>query len=449
MATYRYTLRDYRAIKNASIKIDGITVLAGENGCGKSTLSRWLYYLVNGANNYEHYAFKAFKNNVLAQLQRLRMVTRDISFSSNTEQTNLATKFRLSIERITTITDTDDEDAPQQVSDVFDIVIKSFSQNLFDFLKTNKGITNNKRDRMLSYLSVNSEDKQDDEVVDEFLGHQKAYMYNATMEYQKHIETRPLDSYFSYLKQNFRFEGDNPQNSIKLEEDGVSLFKKNKVGNLYNLKRAIYVDTPMAVTDAVADGNPFWHHLKQMMYQPRPNFDFDNDATQLLLKKISFLLHGKATVEKNMFGESELHYVREDGLNIKLDHVATGFKSLSYLQKLLENGYLDSETLLLIDEPEAHLHPQWIVEFARLLVLLNKHLGVKIMVASHNPDMVAAIQTIAQKEGTIEQTNFYLAEPDSKRFAYTFRELDHEIDEIFSSFNIAYERMHQYGSEGV
>ena len=53
MSIYRYTLSDYHAIKKADITIDGITVLAGENGCGKSTLSRWLYYLVNGAQQFE------------------------------------------------------------------------------------------------------------------------------------------------------------------------------------------------------------------------------------------------------------------------------------------------------------------------------------------------------------------------------------------------------------
>ena len=51
MSIYTYKLSNYRAVKNATIKIDGITVLAGENGSGKSTLSRFLYYIVNEANN--------------------------------------------------------------------------------------------------------------------------------------------------------------------------------------------------------------------------------------------------------------------------------------------------------------------------------------------------------------------------------------------------------------
>ena len=134
----------------------------------------------------------------------------------------------------------------------------------------------------------------------------------------------------------------------------------------------------------------------------------------------------------------------------RLTEVATGFKTFSYLQRLLENGYLNEETLLMIDEPEAHLHPQWIVEFARMLVLLHKVLGLKIMVASHNPDMVSAIHDIANKEGILDHTCFYVArQSDTNRHAFSYEALGHEIGEIFESFNIAIDRIREYGAAGV
>ena len=52
MSKYKYSLYGYHAIEKADITINGITVLSGENGCGKSTLSRWLYYIIN--ERYEH-----------------------------------------------------------------------------------------------------------------------------------------------------------------------------------------------------------------------------------------------------------------------------------------------------------------------------------------------------------------------------------------------------------
>lgn len=164
--------------------------------------------------------------------------------------------------------------------------------------------------------------------------------------------------------------------------------------------------------------------------------------------RVKGILEGETVLEKgDLFKTNSLRYVSKDKkVNILLKDAATGFKTFSYLQRLLENGLLNDETLLMIDEPEAHLHPQWIVEFARLLVLLNKELGLKIMIASHNPDMVAAIHDIANKEGVLENTNFYVAQPENpKSHQYIFKDLGHDVDEIFESFNIALDNIGRYG----
>ena len=44
---------NFRAIGHAAIQISGITVVAGENSSGKSTISKLLYYLFNTSYNYE------------------------------------------------------------------------------------------------------------------------------------------------------------------------------------------------------------------------------------------------------------------------------------------------------------------------------------------------------------------------------------------------------------
>ena len=74
MSTYKYSLFDYHAIAEADITIDGITVLAGDNGCGKSTLSRWLYYLVNTSSRYEELLFGELKGQLDELLVYARLV---------------------------------------------------------------------------------------------------------------------------------------------------------------------------------------------------------------------------------------------------------------------------------------------------------------------------------------------------------------------------------------
>ena len=56
------SIKDFRAIKEAEIKLNGITVVSGVNGCGKSTLSKFLYYTFRIANTYEELVAKDLSN---------------------------------------------------------------------------------------------------------------------------------------------------------------------------------------------------------------------------------------------------------------------------------------------------------------------------------------------------------------------------------------------------
>ena len=92
-----------------------------------------------------------------------------------------------------------------------------------------------------------------------------------------------------------------------------------------------------------------------------------------------------------------------------------------------------------------HLHPQWIVEFGRLLILINKEIGTKFLISSHSPDMISAIKYISEKEGTSKNINFYLAERKDNKFLYEYKHLKSNIEEIFESFNISFEKLDKYG----
>ena len=152
-------------------------------------------------------------------------------------------------------------------------------------------------------------------------------------------------------------------------------------------------------------------------------------------------------MRKNLFEDDKLYYERKDGkLSLPLDKLATGMKTFAYLFQLLKNGCLNDKTVLMVDEPEVHLHPQWVVQYAHIVVLLHKMLGVKIVLASHNPDFVAAIHAISKKEKVADKTNFYLSKKiDGSSYEYEFEPLGNNIDPIFESFNLALTRIQQYG----
>jgi predicted ATP-dependent endonuclease of OLD family len=69
-----------------------------------------------------------------------------------------------------------------------------------------------------------------------------------------------------------------------------------------------------------------------------------------------------------------------------------GIKGFGLIQLLLKNNQLNSRTLLIIDEPEIHLHPNWQVLYAEILVLLSKKLEIPILLTSHSPYFIEALK---------------------------------------------------------
>lgn len=61
-----------------------------------------------------------------------------------------------------------------------------------------------------------------------------------------------------------------------------------------------------------------------------------------------------------------------------------------------------------MDEPEVHLHPEWQIKLAELLVSLSKELNVTLFINSHSPLFIEAIRTYSEQKDLLDKTNFFL-----------------------------------------
>ena len=233
---------------------------------------------------------------------------------------------------------------------------------------------------------------------------------------------------------------------VRIAEYGVPFVGKevSNVPVLSFIQQAVYIDTPMIVGMNRRVWYPimeYWKDLNDLLEIP-----VQKSYSHAINQYIKNVIHGGSYYDDSLSFKGNMKYKRDDGLVIDLLDSATGIKSFSLLQTLLRNGVLSENTLLVIDEPEAHLHPQWIVEYARIIIMLHKKIGTKFFIASHSTDFVSAMKYIAEKEKVSKSVSFYLAEEAlNKPFSYNYKSIGTDIEPIFASFNKSLDKIGEYG----
>ena len=409
---------NFRAIGHAAIQISGITVVAGENSSGKSTLSKLLYYLFNTATNYEFLVKKSLFDELDDFFDFFKLIYIENYQFNNVDKSNLD----LSITQI----------------DYKNLSLEDIKNQIITFLeKTFQIINIQASNRYKQFIKqISGKEIEDNNSLDVL----KSFIEDKIKEAENIIKLRPIRLFTQEFSKAFR-GNEHPKVFNVLEENEVIIdLNSPSLSIPFSVQKAIYIDSPMSL-GAGSSSNKHWSDLTKFIFFDDKNLsDFHNND---IYTSISKNIKGEA-VKFTLGTLSTLTFLREDGKEFELTEVATGIKAFSIIQLLLKNGHIDNRTLLIIDEPESHLHPQWIVEYARMIVLLHKYIGVKFFLASHNPDMVSAIRYIAEKEGVLDNVNYYLAEKKEETYQYNYRSLGTEIDPIFASFNIARDRINQY-----
>lgn len=433
----RIKTESFRAIKKSDIVINGITVVAGENGCGKSTISKLLYYLYKTAANYDELVAKGLRGK-LRNIERFLDIMQHEMFALERDRTKRdelrkeLSELRKNIEFPLIEQEEMWITAIKKTADFYNLLLSESKDNV------RVKQTFNRLKYILRDVVKEKELELDDNEPLPFNKVVEAVESLFKEAYGK-IESRPTSIFNEALLDVFS-EGDLPKVFEVLEFDQqIISINKNHVSIPYSIQNAIYIDTPMMIGVDYSN-NEYWEDLNALLEKKgKPSF---NEISQTISNEI---INGDVTVDDNQFSNSDFSFKRSDGSVYNLLDCATGVKSFAIIQLLLKNGSLTDKTLLIIDEPESHLHPQWIIEYARLIVMLNKFVGVNFFIASHNPDMVSAIKYISEKEGVSSKLNYYLAEKSENTFLYNYKNLGTEIGEIFESFNIAIERINKYG----
>lgn len=414
-------LENIGKLSQTEISIDGITVIAGKNGTGKSTISKALYSIFSSFYNYNQ-KVTDLRNQMV--LSTLRVYPNSIVFREfNKVQTE---SFLLNLYENREDFKKDKEVLKNTILEFISSVDKSNSNRIL--------------------TKINSNDKIDDEVLDSiveilFMEEEKLLKYivkqTFTNEFNKQIQNLDKPSEESLLSLNIK----NNTITIKIDQNNDYTISDP----LLLTKKIVYIDDPYII-DQVSEYIPFNNGLtlldnhrddllRLLIKERSPESLLVDDS----LNKIDHYLN--TTTKINIVKESNEYYYNSvnSDTNIDIKNASTGLKTFIIIKMLLENGSLQKNGTIILDEPETHLHPDWQIIFAELIVLLNKYLGIHILINSHSPYFVRAIEVYSAKHKVADKCNYYLTYDDIDTGTSKVDDVTNSLNEIYSKLAEAFD----------
>lgn len=427
----RLKVQELAYIKEADININGITCIAGVNNTGKSTVGKVLFSLVYSLNQYQD----LFEEERLISIQdRLRVV------------------------RLLT-------------QNNYDEISTDLSHFLRNRDKTNfLDVLNNLKNKLIQDPQTLNSDKQKLlKVTDEIrmLLLKEADSIEIKQETLEKVilstfenQLSPLHSYNNTTILSSAADTNKELLKLKFENNKIINFQLNQE---LPFNQAFYIESPyvfqfvniyqMVTRSSLFRRSQFKHipayisDLLEKMINKHPTYDSvaekilhnADDNYENLEESLSKLLDGEMLYDK----KSNEFIFAADKIEqpIKMANVASGIKSLSIVHRLLQNGWLNDFSVLIIDEPENHLHPKWQIEFARFLVDLYCDLGVKVLITSHSPYFIEALDVFTKKRQIHNNTSFYHAEIQSN--GTILKDVSDHLEVIFKLLSEPLEKLEE------
>ena len=114
-----------------------------------------------------------------------------------------------------------------------------------------------------------------------------------------------------------------------------------------------------------------------------------------LLSSISKVIDGEVIYEKDAF------YVKKNnGLKVEFSMEAEGLRKFGLLWKLIRNGLLEENSILLWDEPEANINPQLIPNIVDIILTLQRN-NVQVVIATHDYNFAKYFEVKREKEDKV------------------------------------------------
>ena len=173
-------------------------------------------------------------------------------------------------------------------------------------------------------------------------------------------------------------------------------------------------------------------HTKDLFDKLKSNgfgFFLENDFEGQLKNDIQSIINGEIIYD---IDERDFVYIKNNQ-KIPIKNTATGIKSFGIIQLLIDNDFINRSSVLILDEPEIHIHPKWQLKYAQLISVLVDN-SIPVIVTSHSPYMIEALQRYSDGKNLQYKTNFYLASNNIVEDKNKLQEIYEKLSEPFDEF---------------
>jgi predicted ATPase len=380
-------------IQKAAIEIQGITVIAGNNNTGKSTYGKILYCMFNAFCNSEDAIQRERKRNI-------ENVLRNFSYYPGSKIGTLANDI------------TEHQSSKEQLRRLLKEAIRR------QFIHSDK-----------------TEDDTIDTIIEKIIKSGEI----TGEQIQKVILTRFLRDEFGNRIVHVNHAEETGTISLTIKENKLSASIGNNecidftdaVGITYNV---LYIDTPFILDEL----NPYFasgeaRHQASLRKSLSKSFNAISVFDEILTKQqFQHILSNIRNVVNGEFRQVEDDWMfQEKGLDTPLAmfNISTGMKPFLIIKRLLEAGEIKERGILVFDEPEIHLHPEWQLKYAELLVLLQKEFNLHILLTTHSPYFLNAIEVYSQEHAISSHCKYYLT--DTQNDMCTVKDVTKNLDLVY------------------
>ena len=414
-------------IKTADIALNGITIIAGDNNTGKSTVGKILFGVFNSCYKIDQYI----------ENQKIIRLEREIETVINTH----------------CLKNFDIEDSLFEFNQLNRQRNRQNNRTLLEELLKNNCFSSVKEylnDAIPAYIISNLDSP--DSVCEEIV----AIIDNLNNIPIENFRLGRITNFFNDIFDDQIINVFSSVGTITTNIAGGSFnasFDEEKCINLsldfkFN-NSATFIRNPEILSDYRPVGIDDWidRDLFRKLRTPTRSDSFDVDHTIATdkLNKVYQLLNN---VVKGHFSRNSSR--SENGFlfhgmkkAIKIHNLSTGVKSFLILKKLCENGVLCDKDVLILDEPEIHLHPEWQLLYAETLVALQKEFNLTILITSHSPVFVRAIECYCDIYDRMNILDVYKTKPIDE-FNYTLENISYSeygVSELYEDFSRPFEKL--------